>query len=52
MQSVATSRQKFLYETAVIYDGNRMCCTSGHNCKKNGELPHKGKIGREVAFEA
>ena len=40
-----------LYRTAVIHDGGRMCCTSGHNCKVNGELPHTGKVGREVTLE-
>lgn len=39
-----------LYSTSVVYDGN-MCCTSGHNCKRNGVLPHKGKLGKEVSLE-
>lgn len=40
-----------LYQTAVIHDGGRMCSTSGHNCKVNGELLHRGKLGREVSIE-
>ena len=40
-----------LYQTAVIHDNGRMCSTSGHNCKVNGELPRTGKVGREVSLE-
>ena len=39
-----------VYSTAVVF-GDRMCCTSGHNCKVNGVLPHVGKVGREVSLE-
>lgn len=39
-----------VYRTAVVF-GDCMCCTSGHNCKVNGVLPHVGKVGREVSLE-
>ena len=39
-----------IYSPAVIFDGN-MVCTSGHNCKVGGLLPHTGLVGREVTLE-
>ena len=39
-----------IYEPAVLF-GNSLCYVSGHNCKLDGLLRHKGRVGREVTVD-
>lgn len=39
-----------IYEPVTVF-GDSLCYVSGHNCKVNGVLPHKGRLGQEVTIE-
>lgn len=48
--SLSTVTPAGLYATALEY-GDKMICTSGHNCKVGSVLPHAGRVGEEVSLE-